>query len=50
MMWLTLLLALLSFNVNRLEQADPEGGLKLGSILFSKQPFLLRSLAMPYPV
>ncbi|EIW57632.1 uncharacterized protein TRAVEDRAFT_48662 [Trametes versicolor FP-101664 SS1] len=38
------------FNVNRLEQADPEGGLKLGSILFSKQPFLVRSLAMPYPV
>ncbi|OJT12640.1 hypothetical protein TRAPUB_10806 [Trametes pubescens] len=38
------------FNVNRLEQADPEGGYKLGSIFYTKQPFLVRSLTIPYPV
>ncbi|KAL1949546.1 hypothetical protein VTO73DRAFT_8427 [Trametes versicolor] len=38
------------FNLDKMEWAHPEGKYKLGCIIYAKQAFLVRSLAIPYPV
>ncbi|KAL1949560.1 hypothetical protein VTO73DRAFT_8441 [Trametes versicolor] len=38
------------FNLSRMQYEYPNGGYKLGIIFMAKQPFLVRSLTIPYPL